>query len=180
VHMALPNIREMRPVSLNSMAKGFLKGTSWPEKFGRLLSIIAIILIVYLVILILTTPFYIRRIQDVASERNLGPAQVLPELKDIASYQEVINSHSVFGIVKQKAAAPARSLCDEFKSKYSLTGIVTGSENEALFNSKAGKQTYFAKAGEVIEGVTVKNVDSHSVMLDCSGQQIEVTIEETL
>jgi hypothetical protein len=148
------------------------------QKINSAILIIAGGLLVYLAILILTTPFYLNRIMKSASLNESGALQTLPDLKDFAYYQNVLSEHSLFGVMKQKIEAPVKSPCDEFKSKYTLNGVIGGIENEALFNSRSGQQSYYAKAGEVIEGVTIQQIGSGSVTLECSGQQSEMMIEE--
>ena len=135
--------------------------------------------IIYLIVLAVTTPYYIRGLYEAGPEEGARLVETLPPLRDLADYQEIITRHSLFGAVKQMSSAPARSACDDFKSKYILAGIVGGAENEALFNSKVGRQTSFVKAGETIEGVTVEKVGAHAVTLNCSGQQMDMAIEET-
>lgn len=134
--------------------------------------------LVYLAVLIVTTPFYLNRIMKSASLNESGAFQTLPDLKDFSYYQNILSEHPLFGVMKQKVAAPTKSACDEFKSKYTLNGVIGGAENEALFNSRSGQQSYYAKAGEVIEGVTIQQIGSGGVTLDCSGQQSEMMIEE--
>ncbi len=164
---------------LSATAKNFLGGNHWQAKLGFLIFLITAVLIGYFVILIVTTPFYVHRMKEGAHEQKARAFQTLPPLQEISAYQESIGRHPLFGASKEKATVPARSSCDEFKSKYQLAGIVGGAENEALFNSKTGKQTHFAKTGEVIEGVAIEAVERHRVTLNCSGQKVDMEIEET-
>ena len=164
---------------LGGTVKNFLSGNHWQAKLGLLIFSITAVFTVYFVLLIITTPFYIRRMREGAPEQKAHAFQTLPPLQELSAYQELIGRHSLFGASKEKATVSVRSSCDEFKSKYLLAGIVGGAENEALFNSKTGRQTHFAKTGEVIEGVTIEAVERHRVTLSCSGQKVDMTIEET-
>ena len=164
---------------LSGTAKSFLSGSHWQARLSFLIFLMTAGLVIYLVILTITTPFYIHRMREGAREQNIQALQELSSLQPINIYQETVGHHPLFGVLKETTVALVRSSCDEFKSKYLLAGIVGGIENEALFNSKNGKQTYFAKTGEVIEGVTVESVERHRVTLNCSGQKIDMMIEET-
>lgn len=174
----------IRIVQVKALISKWVKNSSgseisWAERAGQWLSGIVLLCILYWVFLIVTTPFYVKQMKESVPQTHLDQMKSLPPLEEFSYYQNIISEHPVFGVIKQASNAPTRSACDEFKAKYALAGIIGGAENEALFNSKGGNQTHISKSGEVLEGVTIESVGAHSVSLNCSGQSVEMVIEET-
>lgn len=157
----------------------FLNSSSWLSKLRAALHVVAGALLFLLLVLIVTTPIYVRKAKESVPLVSRGQAPSVPTLGDLASYQTIVNEHPAFGIPKQKPTGPIVSACDQLKVKYTLAGIIGGTEMEALFNSKVGGQTTMVKAGEVVEGVTVEAIYPEKVILNCSGKQVDLMIEET-
>lgn len=166
-------------VSLFGQASKKLTSGSWLEHAPLALHVISAGVLVFLVILIVTTPFYINRLREPNVKKTTQAGQTTPALQDLAAYQAILEQHPVFGLMKQKITEPARSACDDFKTKFLLTGIVSGAENEAIFSDRSSRDTRFVKSGDSIENVTVEAVKPQSVVINCAGKQTEIAIEGT-
>ena len=153
------------------------KRVPWQKRLTALLYLVSAGLIIYLVILIITTPIYIRRMKESVPQAGTNQTRNLPAFQELSAYLDIVAKHPAFGVIKATTPVPTLSACDEFKSKYVLTGIVGGAENEAVFNSKMGQQSYFGRPGETIEGVLIESVESDKVVIDCSGKKVEIIME---
>lgn len=158
-----------KKIEMNPMA--------WLERLPLFVNLISIGVIGYLVVLIVTTPFYLSRLRNPEAKKETSQIGLNGMAQDLSVYLSVLEKHPLFGNIKQ-AEGPVRSACSEFKTKYTLSGIVTGGENEAILNEKAGSKTRFVKTGEVIDGVTIEAIKPQSIVLNCSGEQVEAAIEE--
>ena len=162
------------------MAKGKanFSADNWFERLPFLIDIISVILLFYFAVLLVTTPFYLGRIRESESKKAISQSELAQSLKSLDSYVSILSTHPLFGIMKQAVTAPARSACDDFKTKYLLAGIVSGEENEAILNDRATRDTRFIKTGENIDGAVIQSIKPQSIVLDCSGKQLELAIEE--
>ncbi|MBI4388006.1 MAG: hypothetical protein HY582_03070 [Candidatus Omnitrophica bacterium] len=163
---------------LSNWKTGLLTQVSWQRKATVLLQVISFGLAVYLIILIATMPMYIRKMKESVPQTGRTEFQTLPSLGEVSAYQAVINKTPVFGTVRLQTT-PVRSPCDEFKAKFSLSGIVGGAQVEALFNSKVGGATHLANVGDSVEGVLVESIQENKVVINCSGQRFDMMMEES-
>lgn len=148
------------------------------ERLPLIINLISIGIVAYFIILIVTTPFYLNRLRNPEIKKEASKTGLNSVLQEANVYLGVMEKHPLFGNVKQ-TQAPARSACSDFKARYTLSGIVTGGENEVILNEKAGGKTRFVKAGEVLDGVTIEKIKPQSIVLSCSGEQLEAAIEES-
>lgn len=161
--------------------KYWLHEASWVERTTVGCYAVSSACFIYLSVLILTTPLYLRHVEESMGMEASGQIDNLPSLSELSVYQEIVARNPVFGVVRQKQMAPTVSACDQFKLKYILAGIIggtTSAENEALFNSKVGSQSHMAKAGDLVEGVAVVSIQTDKVVIGCDGKQTEITMGE--
>ena len=137
----------------------------------------SILILLYVVILIVATPFYLSRTNAPAGAKDSWKNASPNSLKEASAYASIFASHPLFGTVAQPVAQAVKSVCDEFKNRFTLTGIVSGEHNEAILSDRSSRETRFAKAGDSLDGASVVEVKPHSLVLDCSGKQLEVGIE---
>jgi len=155
------------------------QNSAWPLWLSYVMYALSLAVGVYTIFLMVTTPFYVRQQLNVLPHSNLPSIDSLPVLKDVNAYRALLEQHPLFGIKTKEVAAPARSACDEFQQKFVLSGIITGGQSEALFTSKVGDRTHFSHVGESIGGVTIEAIQSQSILISCSGKQVEILMEGT-
>lgn len=151
----------------------------WQDRVSFLFFAIALLILVYLVVSMLTSPFYFQKLGTMQADQNLMGLRDLPELQSVDVYNRVVEAHPLFGTLKEEVAAVSKSPCDDFSQIYSLSGIVQGGQNEAIFMNKRTRQTLFAAPGDELENVTIRAIEDHSVRIACAGDEREIMIEET-
>ena len=147
------------------------------ERLPFFVNIFLVMALVYFVILLFTTPFYLHRMQEPEVKKSSSNNSYAQSFQDLNYYASIVEAHPLFGVKQQQVIQPTRSACDDFKTKYLLSGIVSGNENEAILNDRSTKETRFVKAGENLDGVAIDQIKTNSVLLNCSGKQLEIAIE---
>lgn len=157
----------------------FASPSAWQSAVTSAIYLAVIGMLIYSAFLIIQTPFYLRNLEASVSQASGDLAEGLPELKSLDAYRDIMDQHPVFGAAKQEGVTASRSGCEDFASVNLLSGIIQGDVPEALFVSKRGRQTYFAKPGETLENIVVESVRDHSVIISCGNDKKELFIEET-
>ncbi len=150
----------------------------WQDRASFLFFLAALVVFGYLIFAMLSSPFYFQKLGSMHPEQEVMGLRDLPELQPIDVYSQIIDAHPIFGTAKQETVV-SKSPCDDFGQTFSLSGIVQGGQNEAIFVNKRTRQTHFVTAGNDLEGVSIQLIQNHSVIIRCAGDEKEILIEET-
>ncbi len=164
----------LRFVASPAIGKGI-----WQEQVAFLIYSASLVMICYLAYLLVSSPFYFGRLGMMQLRQDLNEIRNLPQLQSLEIYRNILDEHPIFGVSKQETGVVGKNPCDDFVQNFSLSGIVQGGENEAIFLNKRTRQTNFVTAGENLENITVQAIKEHSVVVVCAGKEKEILIEET-
>lgn len=110
-----------------------------------------------------------------------SPDYKAKELKPFSYYSEIIGKRQLFKIIaaaeskeKSKAAPNAASL-DAIKN-YSLLGVISGENPQAIIEDKKTKQTIYLQKGQSIGELKVTDVQDGKIILESGGQTAELSI----
>ena len=105
----------------------------------------------------------------------------IKELKPFSYYSEIISKHQLFKIIsapetkeKSKTASTAASL-DALKN-YSLLGIISGENPQAIIEDKKTKQTLYLQKGQSLGEFKISDIQDGKITLESGGQTAELSI----
>lgn len=151
----------------------------WQERLAFLIYSASLVIICYLAYLIISSPFYFGRLGMMQLQQDSNEVRNLPQLQALEVYRSILDEHPIFGASKQEISVASKNSCDDFVQNFSLSGIVQGGENEAIFLNKRTRQTNFVTAGGNLDNITVQTIKEHSVIIACADKEKEILIEET-
>jgi len=153
--------------------------SGWQAKAAAVLQVFAVVFLGFSILIILSTPFYLQKLEASAFQSRAKEIAKVPDLMNLNAYEKIMEMHPLFGKKKEAEKVAIVSACDTFVSKYSIAGIVQGGMNEAVLKGKGGKQTSIVRAGDTLDGVTVVKVKTNGIVVRCSeDEQKEILIEE--
>ena len=110
-----------------------------------------------------------------------GTDYKIKELKPFSYYSEIIGKRQLFKIIasaetKEKSkAAPAAASLDAIKN-YSLLGVISGENPQAILEDKKTKQTLYLQKGQSLGEFKVKDVQDGKIILESGGETAELSI----
>ena len=152
---------------------------TWQEYVAFLIYSASLVIFCYLIFMMLSSPLYFPKLGSLQLQKDIDALGSLPKLQPLDVYQQVLDGHPIFGSLKQEVPAASKNPCDDFIQNFSLSGIVQGGNNEAIFLNKRTRQTYFLSAGDDLENISIRTISEHSVIVVCAGKEKEILIEET-
>jgi hypothetical protein len=147
----------------------------WQSRISYLFFGLAALTIGYTLVHLITLPLWGRAKAEKARTSDLALFKSF-ELVPSANYQKDLATHALFSKVKEQAAPVVIGLNDLIKP-YSLTGVISGGQAEALIQNNATKQTYYLKAGEDFDKFKVLEVKNHSAVIGYQNEKKELFIE---
>jgi type II secretory pathway component PulC len=69
---------------------------------------------------------------------------------------------------------PARAVASALAEQYSLVGVVGGERPQAMLRNRKTNTLHYAAAGELVGELLVKQVNDRSVIVEASGEEIEI------
>ena len=109
-----------------------------------------------------------------AAGTTAGPED---QLKPMAEYREALASRNPFGIATHGtegllvAPKEAKSRLEQLIGVLTIVGINRGRTPEALIEDTSAKRNFFVKVGDQVNGLTVKSIDEHGVMVTYEGEE---------
>ncbi len=110
---------------------------------------------------------------------------VLPALKDLSEYLQIINRRNIFQPYEPKVVEKVevqnlgKERVSEKTQNFKLVGISwldTPDSASAMIENTQSGVTYFLKSGESVNNVTVKRIFADSIILDFQGEELEMKL----
>lgn len=110
------------------------------------------------------------------SEADKEKFQVLP----FAYYADIILKGKLFKTslpdVTQDGKMPAKIAPLELLKGYTLAGVITGENPQAILEDKTTKKTYFLNKGQYLEDFKIDDIMEGKVILELEGQRFELSL----
>ncbi len=110
----------------------------------------------------------------------LSPDYKAKELKPFSYYSEIIGKRQLFKIIasaeaKEKPKTASAPSLDAIKN-YSLMGVISGENPQAIIEDKKTKQTIYLQKGQSIGELKVTDVQDGKIILESGGETAELSI----
>lgn len=104
----------------------------------------------------------------------------IKELKPFSYYSETITQHQLFKIIsapetKEKSKTAAAASLDAIKD-YSLLGVISGENPQAIIEDKKTKQTLYLQKGQSLGEFKISDIQDGKIILESGGQAAELSI----
>jgi hypothetical protein len=96
-------------------------------------------------------------------------------LKDYSAYSQTIGSKKLFFSEIVSAVADVGQ-SSALSDRFSLVGIITGDNPQAVIEDKKAGKTYYLYKGASFDGTIVEDIGSGRVILDCKGERISLVL----
>ncbi len=110
------------------------------------------------------------------SDKESGPAAAaLPDIKPFEYYRGGIAGRQVFKAASAGSADAAVSVAgSESIRDFTLVGIISGDNPQAIIQENKTQKTYYLNKGQAIEEYMIEDVLSDKVILNAGGQRYEL------
>ena len=102
--------------------------------------------------------------------------QILP----FSYYAEIISKRNLFKVPAQFQAQdknmPVKTAPSELLKSYSLSGVITGENPQAIIEDSASKKTYFLNKGQYLGDFKIDDIIEGKVILELRGQRFELSL----
>ena len=102
------------------------------------------------------------------------------EFKPLSYYLDIIGKRNLFKLlaVKPKIEKPAvlRPEPSELLKDYTLMGIISGENPQAIIEDRKTKNTYFLNKGQNLGEMLIVDIQEDKVVLEVDGQQLDLNL----
>lgn len=99
--------------------------------------------------------------------------------KPFSYYEDIIKKRDLFkGIVlpEKKNRKTLSQTASELLANYSLKGILSENNPQAIIEDKKTKQTYFLGKGDSLGEFLIEEINEGKITLDLKGQKVEMSL----
>ncbi len=108
--------------------------------------------------------------------RPLKPAEEL-KLKPFSHYSKGLSTKDVFkGLAKEQKGLEVEIPVEELMGDFSLLGIVSGENPQAIIEDSKKRKTFFLREGQSAGGLFLKKIEDSSVTVIYKGHEINLTM----
>lgn len=117
---------------------------------------------------------------SLAKDSLLQERVLVPEVKPLGFYQDLLSQRSIFNF-KQIVAAPTHvvdgltpQVDNNFSSRYIVQGIVVDENPQAIIKDTQNAKTYFIHRNEKLEGATLMDIEGNQLIFNRSGKMLKL------
>lgn len=102
------------------------------------------------------------------------------QVKPFSYYANIISSNSIFRMTREEAGADKgaamQTAPSEILANYSLTGIISGDNPQAVIEDRKSGRTYFLNRGQFLGNFKIDGIMKDKVILELKGQKFELSL----
>lgn len=119
-------------------------------------------------------------ITGIASQKESAEVKEKFPGQPVSHYLDIVARHNLFkiyeGPAKSDGHIPVKAGASELLSNYSLAGIVSGENPQAIIEDKKSKNTYFLNQGQYLGDFKIEEILEGKVILELKGQRFELSL----